>query len=162
MNKIVLLFTLAFLLFACKSGSTATAQVASTKLDRTSQVAIKGNWQISKVSYPGSQYIKVTSFGIADSQCFVGSKWSFISNNNKGNMALTQSDCPAFDSPIAWSINKDGNFVLKIVNPGTKSKTVTSGYILKVANQTETTFQLIDKINVGGNMTDVVYDFQKQ
>jgi hypothetical protein len=28
-------------------------------------------------------------------------------------------------------------------------------------NQTETSFQLIDKITVGGKLTDVVYQFQK-
>jgi glutathione peroxidase-family protein len=32
---------------------------------------------------------------------------------------------------------------------------------LHVANQTETSFQLIDKITVGGKLTDVVYQFQK-
>ena len=158
MRKVILLCTLTVLLFACKSA----APVAATKLDRSSQVAIKGNWQITAVSYPGSQYIKVTSFGIADSQCFVGSNWSFISNNNKGTMALTKSNCPAFESPIVWSINREANFILRIVEPGVKSKTVTSGYILRVANQTETSFQLIDKINVGGKLTDVVYDFQRQ
>jgi hypothetical protein len=30
------------------------------------------------------------------------------------------------------------------------------------ANQTETSFQLIDKITVGGKLTDVVYQFQKK
>ena len=34
-------------------------------------------------------------------------------------------------------------------------------YILYVANQTESSFQLIDKIDVAGKMTDVVYQFQK-
>ena len=135
--------------------------MANTKLDKTSQVAIKGNWKIVSVSYPGSNYFKVDSFGIADSQCFVGSAWSFISNNNKGNMSLTKADCPAFNSPIVWSINKDGMFVLKIVNPGVKSKDVKSGYLLKVANQTETSFQLIDKIDVGGQQKEIVYQFEK-
>jgi hypothetical protein len=60
-----------------------------------------------------------------------------------------------------WSINAEGKFILKIVDPGMKSKSVKSGYILTVANQTETSFQLIDQINVGGSMKDVVYEFQK-
>jgi hypothetical protein len=30
-----------------------------------------------------------------------------------------------------------------------------------LSNQTETSFQLIDKITVGGKLTDVVYQFQK-
>ena len=144
------------LLFACKSIS-----VTSTKLDKSSQVAIKGNWVITSVTYPGSDYIKVNSFQIADSKCFVGSTWNFISNNNKGNVSLTKSDCPAFSSPIVWSINKEGVFVLKIVEAGVKSKAVTQGYLLRVANQTETSFQLIDTINAGGQTKEVRYQFEK-
>jgi len=145
------------LFFACKS----TTPVANTKLDRPSQVMVKGNWKITNVTYPGSDYIKVNSFDIADSKCFIGSQWNFISNNNKGSVTLNSSSCPAFTSPIVWSINKDGIFVLKIVEPGVKSKNVTQGYLLKVANQSETSFQLIDAINVGGQNKDVVYQFEK-
>lgn len=144
------------LLFACKSTS-----VTSTKLDKSSQVAIKGNWVITSVTYPGSDYIKVNSFQIADSKCFVGSTWNFISNNNKGNVSLTKSDCPAFSSPIVWSINKEGVFVLKIVEAGVKSKAVTQGYLLRMANQTKTSFQLIDTINAGGQTKEVRYQFEK-
>ena len=118
MKKTIALMIVAIFFFACKSKSAATSTpvknepVASTKLDRSSQVAIKGDWVITNVTYPGSDYIKVNSFQIADSKCFVGSTWHFISNNNKGNMSLTKSDCPEFSSPIVWSINKDGIFVL--------------------------------------------------
>ena len=76
-------------------------------------------------------------------------------------MALTSAGCPSFSSPIVWSINKDGMFVLKIVEAGVKSKTVQSGFLLKVANQTETSFELIDKIDVAGQQKDIVYHFKK-
>ena len=136
-------------------------RVTNTNIDRKSQVGIKGNWVISSVTYPGSEYIKVNSFQIADSKCFEGSTWKFISNNNKGNMALTKAGCTSFSSPITWFVNKEGQFVLKVLDAGIKAKKVRDGYILNVANQTETSFQLIDKIDVGGKMTDVVYQFQK-
>lgn len=146
----------AVLLFACK-----TSSVTSTKLDRSSQVGIKGNWVITNVSYPGSDVIKVNSFQIADSKCFIGSTWNFISNNNKGSMNLTKSDCPAFSSPITWFVNKEGQFVLKVLDAGEKAKKVRDGYVLQVANQTETSFQLIDNINVGGQNKQVTYQFEK-
>lgn len=167
MKKTIALMMVALLFFACKSASNSTSTpvksepVANTKLDKTSQVAIKGDWKITSVTYPGSNYFKVNSFQIADSQCMVGSTWNFISNNNKGNMSLTKSDCPAFSSPIVWSINKDGVFVLKIVEAGVKSKTVTEGYLLKVANQNESSFQLIDVIDVAGQKKDITYQFEK-
>ena len=159
MRKILLMLTLPILLFACKS--TAPAPGLSPKLDRSSQVEIKGNWQITNVSYPGSDYIKVNTFQIADSKCFIGSTWTFISNNNKGSMNLNQSDCASFSSPIVWSINKDGMLGLKFVDPSVKSKNITQGFLLRVANQTNTAFQLIDIINVAGQNKEVVYQFEK-
>jgi curli biogenesis system outer membrane secretion channel CsgG len=156
MKKIILLCALSVLMFACKSTS-----ATSTNIDSKAQIAMKGNWVISSVSYPGSQYVKVNSFQIADSDCFVGSNWKFVSNNNKGTMALTKANCMAFSSPITWFVNKDKQFVLKVLNAGLKAKKVKEGYILMLANQTPTSFQLVDKIDVAGKMTDVVYQFQK-
>lgn len=156
MKKIILVCALAVLMFACKSSS-----ATSTKTDRKSQVAIKGDWVISAVTYPGSQYVKVNSFQLADSDCFVGSTWKFVSNNNKGSMALTKANCVSFSSPITWFVNNEGQFVLKVLDAGIKAKRVRDGYVLKLANQTETSFQLVDRIDVAGKMTDVVYQFQK-
>jgi hypothetical protein len=156
MKKIILLSLLSVLFFACKSKNSAT----STKIDSSSQTAIKGEWRISTVSYPGSEVIKVTSFDLADSKCFVGSKWKFVSMSNKGSLALNSPSCTAYSTPISWFINKDGEFVLKILDEA-KAKTVKSGYVLKVANQKNNSFQLVDKINVGGTITDVVYQFEK-
>ncbi|MEC4049809.1 lipocalin family protein [Flavobacterium sp. SUN046] len=156
MKKTVMLLFMTIVFIGCKPQQAVT----NTKLDHKAQVEIKGEWTLVSVKYPGSEYIKVTSFDIADSKCFVGSSWKFISNDNKGTMALNNSSCTSFSSPITWYVNKDGNFVMKITN-GTKSKKVVEGYILTVSNQTETSFELIDKVNVGGQMTAVVYEFQK-
>jgi len=129
-------------------------------LDQKSQVGLKGNWTISNVTYPGSEYIKVTSFDVADSKCFEGSSWNFISNNNKGTMTLTKADCPAFTSPIVWTITKDGAFNFKITE-GEKAKRVTQGYTLQIRNQTESSFQLVDNVTVGGKTVEVTYQFSK-
>lgn len=156
MKKVILLFALAVVFGSCKSTS-----ATNTKVDSKSHTAIKGNWIINSVNYPGSEYIKVTSFNLADSKCFEGSTWKFVSNNDTGTMTLNAADCPQFSSPIKWFVNKDGQFVLKVLNAGEKAKKVRDGYALRVANQTTESFQLVDQINVGGKMTDVVYQFQK-
>lgn len=150
--KKLLLLGVALFMAACSS---------STSVSRSTQSDIKGDWIISNVSYPGSDVIKVTSFKTADSKCFVGSTWKFISNNNKGNVDINKAGCEAFSSPIVWSITKEGVFTLKIVEAGTKAKRVTEGFNLKYIAQSETSFQLVDKINVGGKITDVVYQFEK-
>jgi hypothetical protein len=156
MKKIILMSLMSVLLLSCKSTNSAT----NTKLDSQSQTAIKGEWVISSVNYPGSEVIKVTSFDLADSKCFIGSKWKFVSMSNKGSMALNSPSCTAYTTPISWFINKEGEFVLKILDEA-KAKTIKSGYVLKVANQTEKSFQLVDQINVAGKMTAVVYQFDK-
>lgn len=165
MKKIIFICMVAATFFACKSASSTTASTGattlSTKLDKSTQVALKGNWVLTNVTYPGSEYIKVNSFDLADSKCFIGSTWSFISNNNKGNMALTAPSCTGFSSPIVWSINNQGMFILKILDAGVKAKKVRDGYLLKVAGITESSFQLIDNINVGGQVKDVTYQFQR-
>jgi len=165
MKKIIFICMIATMLFACKSASSTTASTEaptlSTKLDKSTQVALKGNWVLTNVSYPGSEYIKVNSFDLADSKCFIGSTWSFISNNNKGSMALTAPSCTSFSSPIVWSINSQGMFILKILDAGVKAKKVRDGYLLKVAGVTDSSFQLIDNINVGGQVKDVTYQFQR-
>jgi len=156
MKKRLILLLLTVIFVGCKPKQT----IASTKLDTKLEVAIKGNWKITSVTYPGSDYIKINSFDLADSKCFVGSTWKFISNNNKGEMTLTNTACTAFSSPITWYINKDGNFVMKIINDS-KAKKVLEGYLLTIANSTETGFQLVDKVNVGGQYVNVVYQFNK-
>jgi len=155
MKKIVLITALSFLIFSCKSKS-----ATETKLDSKTQVAMKGNWSITNVVYPNSDVIKVTSFEIADSECLIGSSWKLISNNNKGNLALTKTGCVAYSTPITWFINKEGDFVMKVLDEN-KFRKLKEGYVLKVANLNENSFQLIDKINLAGKLTDVVYQFTR-
>ncbi|QYJ67348.1 lipocalin family protein [Flavobacterium litorale] len=148
MKKILLLCVFTVLAVSCGS------------LDQKSQTGLKGNWTISQVSYPGSDYIKVNSFNIADSKCFEGSSWKFVSNNNTGTIDISKPGCPSFSSPIVWTITKEGDFTLKITE-GVKAKKVAQGYYLKMRNQTENSFQLVDRVDVGGNTVDVIYQFQK-
>jgi Lipocalin-like domain len=156
MKKVIVLAVLGLILVSCKSKSPVNT---NTKV--SSQVDIKGEWVISSVTYPGSDYIKINSFDIADSKCFEGSKWKFISNNNEGTMSLTSANCTAFSSPITWYINQDKQLVLKVIQADMKAKKVRSGYVLTVANQTETSFQLVDNISVGTKPTNVIYQFNK-
>lgn len=158
MKRIIFLLLLSVAVIGCKSTS-----VTNTKLDNKTEVMLKGNWMISSVDFAGSDFLKVKSFNLEDSKCFIGSNWSFISNNNKGQMSLNNpsTNCKEFSSPITWYVNKEGNFVLKIINDH-KAKEVNSGFILRLNNVTETTFELIDKINVAGQLKDITYTFQRK
>jgi Lipocalin-like domain len=156
MKKLFLVLSLLLVVVACKPKQ----KVANTTIERKSNVAIKGNWTITSVTYPGSDYIKVTSFDLADSKCMVGSAWKFVSNNNSGTVSMASAGCPSYESKITWYVNKDEQFVLKFLDDN-KARKVKEGYLLKVAEQSENSFQLLDGINVGGKMVNVVYQFTK-
>ena len=146
-------------LVACKS----TAPAVNKKLDNKTERMLKGNWTITSVSYPGDDFFKVNSFNLAHSKCFIGSNWSFISNNNKGSMSINNPNttCKEFSSPITWYINKEGNFVLKIINDH-KAKEVNYGFVLNVNDVSENSFNLVDKINVSGAIKNIKYTFQRK
>lgn len=153
-----LIFSAITLLFlaGCKSTSPTT-----TSLDRDSQNLMKGSWTLSDVHFTGSDVFSVESFQLADSGCFEGSTWTFVPNNNKGEMSLNKSGCAAFSSPITWFVNRDGEFVLKVLNAGEKARKVRDGYVLRLANQTGVSFELVDRVSLAGKMTDVTYRFNK-
>lgn len=157
MKKTVLIIVMSIFAFACKPKQTVT----NTKLDNKSERLIKGDWIVTSVNYVGSDVFKVTSFNIADAKCFEGSLWTFVSNNNTGEMVLNKTNCPSFGSHITWFINKEGKFVMKFLSEGVKAKHNPSGYVLKIANQTETSFQLIDRAAVGSNSAEIIYQFDK-
>ncbi len=131
------------------------------KLNNAAQSDLKGSWTVTSVTYKNSNVIDITSFGVAEAKCFEGSVWNFIPNNNKGTLTLNNAECSYFESPIVWTITDAGAFTLKFVGEDAKAKNVTQGFNLTVGNQTETSFQLIDYVNVAGSSTKVVYQFQK-
>ncbi|MGY8910899.1 MAG: lipocalin family protein [Flavobacteriales bacterium] len=158
MKKNVFILFLLTAFISCKS----TSSTVNTNLDNKTERMLKGDWILTSVNYPNAAYFKVNSFNIEDSKCFENSTWSFVSNNNKGEMSLNNvsSDCKNFSSPITWYINKEGNFVLKIINDY-KAKEVNNGFVLAVRNVTESSFDLIDTINVAGQTKNITYSFQR-
>lgn len=155
--------TLFFIIFLATLVGCKSTSVVNTKLDNKTEKMLKGNWTITAVNFPGSDYLKVNSFNLGDSKCFIGSDWSFISNNNKGQMSLNTADtsCKEFSSPITWYINKNGEFVLKIIN-NHKAKNVNNGFVLNINKVTATSFNLVDKINVAGQTKNITYTFQRK
>jgi len=160
MKQIVLMLTVLTFILACKSKSKIVSQ--TEHMDVISQKALKGNWQITDVTFTGPDYYKVKAFQIADAKCFIGSQWNFIPSSNKGTLNLTKTDCPAVNSPIVWSINKQGLFGLKILNSGEKARKTDQGFMLKFSDKTETSFKLIDEVDVGNTRNEVIYKFEKQ
>lgn len=151
MKKIATLGLIAFFAISCKP-----------TMDTKSQVGLKGNWTVTQVSHVGGEFVKIQAFNIGDAKCFEGSQWKFVSNNNSGVIALSGGGgCPVFENNIKWTVSPTGDFNFKFIDEGVKAKHVTSGYTLKVRNQSENAFQLVDKVYTGGQSYDVVYQFNR-
>ncbi|SFU32612.1 Lipocalin-like domain-containing protein [Pustulibacterium marinum] len=131
------------------------------KLNNAAQSDLKGDWTVTTVAYNNSDIFQVNAFGFTKAKCLEGSVWNFIPNNNKGSMTINNANCTYYETPIVWTITSGGKFTLKFVDESLKAKNVTSGYNLDVTNQTETSFQLVDYVDVAGKSTKVVYQFQK-
>lgn len=147
--------------FVLVAGALALSIVScKPTMDTKSQVGLKGTWTLTKVDRIGGDLVKVNAFDIADADCFLGSQWKFVSNNNSGTIGLTQGgDCPYFESSFKWSITPNGAFEFKFVDQGEKAKRVTTGYSLQVRNLTQNSFNLVDKFYSAGKAYDVTYHF---
>lgn len=155
--KKVLLTGMIGTLFAVSCSSANQAQNA-----RADFMKLKGSWEISSVDYDKQYKIKPFDEG-ADAQCFVGSQWNLIPNNNSGSYALAGGgDCPTVTRAIRFDVSKDKEFSFKVIDAGVKAKNVTAGYVLDFQNQTPTSFTLVQNVPFEGKILKVYYNFTKK
>lgn len=155
--KKVLLTGMIGTLFAVSCSSANQAQNA-----RADFMKLKGSWEISSVDYDKQYKIKPFDEG-ADAQCFVGSQWNLIPNNNTGSYSLSGGgDCPTVTRAIKFDVSKDKEFSFKVIDAGVKAKNVTAGYVLDFQNQTPTSFTLVQNVPFEGKILKVYYNFTKK
>lgn len=139
MKKVVFILSAiaSFGLFSCKS-------VSNNANDTQTQLKLKGDWTLTRVSVSDSY--KVKPFHIAEASCFEGSVWQFVPNNNKGTLKMSASGkyCPEFTANFVWNIKKDGTYQMKFVDKEQKAKEVKEGYSMYLYDVTKESFKLID------------------
>ena len=155
--KKVLLTGMIGTLFAVSCSSANQAQNA-----RADFMKLKGSWEISSVDYDKQYKIKPFDEG-ADAQCFVGSQWNLVPNNNTGSYALAGGgDCPTVTRAIKFDVKSEKQFSFKVIDAGVKAKNVTAGYVLDFQNQTPTSFTLVQNVPFEGKILKVYYNFTKK
>ncbi|QCX52505.1 lipocalin family protein [Elizabethkingia sp. JS20170427COW] len=146
------------LLGAIVATSCSTANQAQTA--RVDNYNLKGIWQVTSVDY--DKQFKIKPFGEGmDVNCFVGSQWTLIPNNGKGNYMVSSSECPSVQRNFMFNVTKDKQFSFKVIPDGTKAKQTTAGYFMQLENQTATSFDLVQSVSDGSTPITVVYHFQK-
>lgn len=135
----------------------------SAKQMKSPEVALKfkGDWEITSVKYEKGYKLKPFDEG-ADSQCFVGSHWKLIPNNDSGSYTINGGgSCPVVTQPIKFEVTKENEFRFKKLQSGVKAKNITEGYVLMVEKQDADHFTLVQDVPFEGKILKVYYNFAR-
>ena len=142
--------------------SCSTVKTANTaQADRVEFMKMKGDFELTSVNYDKSYKIKPFDEN-ADINCFVGSHWRLIPNNNSGSYTINGGgDCPSVIQPINFHVDNGTEFKFKKLLEGSKAKAVTQGYSLNLISQTTDGFSLEQNVPSNGENVKIVYNFQR-
>lgn len=129
---------------------------------------IRGDWTITNVSVDGinADYIEAVVFDEAAPNCFIGSQWHLVQNNNSGTYTTTgANNCPSNGTTkIKWFASENGPnkyFNFKKVYEGEKPKNVLDGYILRVVSSSDSSMILKQDLMFEGQPIGINYTFSK-
>ena len=119
MKKLIFLFVLTAIAVSC--GTPKTVQ--------ESEKVIKGYWTLNDVTYSEEDNFLITLLNDTSKECFEGSTWRFIPNNNTGLYTINDGNCPTGDRHFVFIIQEVDqttglyDFLLKPTNKKNKSET---------------------------------------
>ena len=109
---------------------------STSKVAKKAEVSFKGDWTLTEIVSDQEQNVVITNlFNHSSVECFEGSTWHMVANNNKGWYKLDGAGCPVNEFDIVWSMEQDGSdtyFTFKRVDDDQKAKKVLAGYKMKV------------------------------
>lgn len=156
MEKIIMLLALTIILSACSTSKTV----------RVSKKVIKGEWTLNTISYSEAGTYNVTLLGDATKECFEGSTWQFIPNNNTGIYSINDSNCSTGERYFIFTIQEVNaetglyDFLLKPTNKDHKSETK-KGFRLKLSALSDTMMQWQQTVTVEGKPFIISMNFNK-
>tara|TARA_R110002124_G_scaffold138576_6_gene302112 strand:+ start:43821 stop:44300 length:480 start_codon:yes stop_codon:yes gene_type:complete len=156
MKKTLLSLVLACVVLSC----------AAPKTVQESKKVIKGYWSLDNISYSESGTFNVTIFNDTSKECFEGSTWRFIPNNNTGLYTVNNGNCPTGDRNFIFTIQEMDkttglyDFLLKPTNPKGKSDT-NAGFRLRLAQLSETNMKWEQTVTLDGAPFKISMNFSK-
>ena len=156
MKRILILSMFAIALSACGTSKTV----------RVSKKVIKGNWTLSNITYSETGTFNVTLLRDATKECFEGSTWQFIPNNNTGTYSINDSSCSTGDRYFVFTIQEVDpetglyDFLLKPTNEKNKSET-NQGFRMKLSNLSDNLMQWQQTVRVDGQPFVISMNFVK-
>ena len=156
MKKILMLTILAISVLSCGTPKTV---IASKKV-------IKGNWSLDKISYSESGTFNVKLLNDASSECFEGSTWKFVSNNNEGIYTINNNECNPGERFFNFTIQEMNSetglydFLIKPTNEKHKSPDG-NGFRLQLTNLSDSNMQWQQTVNLDGKPFIISMNFSK-
>ena len=156
MKKIMFLFVIASIIGAC--GTTKTVQ--------ESKKVLKGYWVLNEVTYSEEGNFLIQLLNDTSKECFKGSNWRFIPNNNTGLYTISGSDCPTGDRNFIFVIQEIDevtglyDFLLKPTNEKKKSET-NIGFRMHLTQLTSNKMKWEQTVSLEGNPFTIIMNFTK-
>ena len=131
-----------------------------------SKKVIKGYWNLDNIEYSEAGTFTVKLLNDTSRECFVGSEWRFISNNNEGSYTIDNSNCPSGKRDFIFTIqevNKENglfDFLLKPTDAKHKSADGT-GFRLKLARLSDSSMRWEQTVSLEGKPFTISMNFSK-
>jgi len=156
MRKLILLVALVGIAVSCGTPKTV---IQSKKV-------MKGYWSLNDISYSEAGTYNVTLLNDTSKECFEGSTWRFIPNNNTGIYTINDPNCPTGDRNFIFAIQQVDessglyDFLLKPTEkrgkPGEKI-----GFRLRLSQLSDTNMQWEQTVSVDGKPFKIMMNFTK-
>ncbi len=156
MKKIILLLTTLLLIISC----------AAPKTVRDSKKVMKGEWLLQSITYSESGNYNITLLNDASKDCFEGSSWRFIPNNNTGIYTIGSAGCTVGDRNFIFTIQEVDastgyyDFLLKPTDAKGKSET-NQGFRMRLAQLSDETMMWQQNLTVDGKPFRLFINFTK-
>lgn len=156
MKKILIFATLVATMISC---STPKTVVQSKKV-------IKGNWTLDDISYSEAGTFTVKLLNDTSRECFEGSTWRFIPNNNSGVYSINNGDCPTGDRNFIFTIQEvdkeSGLFDFLLKPTDAKHKSADGkGFRLKLARLSDSSMRWEQTVSLEGKPFTISMNFSK-
>ena len=158
MKRLVLILSVGLLLASC--GST-------NKVVKESRKTLKGTWSLDNINYGDADGVyKVKLLEDVSSECFVGSTWEFIPNNNFGNYEITGADCAGGKRYFVWTIPggksmTNYDILLKPTDKKMNSTMNNEGFRLNLDYLADDSLRLTQTLQVNGKPFTINMNFSK-
>lgn len=138
----------------------------TSKTVRDSKKVIKGNWTLNSITYNKAGTYKVNLLNDASKDCFEGSTWQFVPNNNTGTYTINNPNCSVGQRYFVFTIQEMDatsglyDFLLKPTNEKHKSET-NQGFRLKLSSLSDDVMQWQQTVTVDGSPFTITMNFSK-